>query len=227
MDGREGERTEADTPVTPDVERQVGAQTSATRPAGKPKQVMQETERVRGGGGPFGGGMVAQKPMNFGPSVRRILKLLAPQRVKVTVLLAAGVLAVALASIGPRVLGRATDLIFGGIIGRMFPEGMTKEEAIAGARAGGQDQIADLLTGVDLVPGVGVDFGAVGEVLLLVMGIYLLSSLLSYLQGYLLNDVVQATVFGMRQAAEEKLNRLPLSYFDRQPRGSFIFLAQH
>src|SRR5690606_1523748 len=79
-----------------------------------------------------------------------------------------------------------------------------------------------LLSGVDLVPGVGVDFGAVGEVLLLVMGIYLVSSVLSYLQGYLLNDVVQATVFGMRQSAEEKLNRLPLSYFDKQPRGELL-----
>lgn len=189
---------------------------------GKSGKVMKETERVRAGGGPFGGGMVAQKPMNFGPSVRRMLRLLSPQRAKVAVLLTAGVISVALASVGPRVLGRATDLIFSGVIGKMFPEGLTKEQAIAGARAAGQQQIADLLTGVDLVPGVGVDFGAVGEVLLLVMGIYLLSSLLGYLQGYLLNDVVQATVFGMRQSAEEKLNRLPLSYFDKQPRGELL-----
>ncbi|MFA5593861.1 MAG: ABC transporter ATP-binding protein [Trueperaceae bacterium] len=189
----------------------------------KDKPVMKTTERVRGGGGPFGGGgMVAQKPMNFGPSVRRILRLLAPERVRVAVLLTAGVISVALASVGPRVLGRATDLIFGGVIGKLFPAGMTKEEAIGAARAAGQDQVADLLSGVDLTPGVGVDFGAVGEVLLVVMGIYLVSSLLSYLQGYLLNDVVQATVYRMRQAAEEKLNRLPLSYFDRQPRGELL-----
>lgn len=194
----------------------------AAAPSNKSSKVMKETERVQAGRGPFGGGMVAQKPMNFGPSVRRILRLLIPQRTRVTVLLVAGVLSVALSSVGPRVLGRATDLIFGGLIGKMFPAGMTKEAAIAGARAAGQDQVADLLTGVDLVPGVGVDFGAVGAVLLLVMGIYLVSSLLGYLQGYLLNDVVQATVFGLRQSAEDKLNRLPLSYFDRQPRGELL-----
>src|SRR5690625_3354595 len=139
---------------------------------------MRETVRVRGGGGPFGGGMVAQKPTNFGPSVRRLLRRLAPQRLRVAVLLTAGVLGVALAAIGPRVLGRATDLIFEGVIGKLFPPGMTKEQAIEGARAAGQAQIAELLTGVDLVPGQGIDFGAVGEVLLLVMLIYLVSSLL-------------------------------------------------
>jgi len=108
------------------------------------------------------------------------------------------------------------------VIGKLFPAGITREEAIAGARAAGQGQIADMLMGVDLVPGQGVDFGAVGEVLLIVMLIYVGSSLLQYLQGYLLNDVVQSTVFGMRQAVEEKLNRLPLAYFDRQPRGELL-----
>src|SRR5690606_8185218 len=201
-------------------ERTPGA---GARPAsgGAPK-VMQQTERVRAPGGPHGGGMVGQKATNFGPSVRRLLGLLAPQRVRVVFLLVAGVLGVALAAIGPRVLGRATDLIFAGVIGKLFPAGITREEAIAGARAAGQGQIADMLMGVDLVPGQGVDFGAVGEVLLIVMLIYVGSSLLQYLQGYLLNDVVQSTVFGMRQAVEEKLNRLPLAYFDRQPRGELL-----
>ncbi len=205
-----------------DAEQQVEAQTAATRPVEKPKQVLQQTERVRGPGGPHGGGMVGQKPTNFGPSVRRLLGLLAPQRVRVAVLLTAGVLGVALASVGPRVLGRATDLIFAGVIGKLFPAGATKEEAIEAARASGQGQFAELLTGVDLVPGRGVDFGAVGEVLLLVMLIYMVSSLLQYLQGYVLNDVVQATVFGMRESAEDKLNRLPLAYFDQQPRGELL-----
>jgi len=201
-------------------ERTPGA---GARPAsgGAPK-VMQQTERVRAPGGPHGGGMVGQKATNFGPSVRRLLGLLAPQRVRVVFLLVAGVLGVALAAIGPRVLGRATDLIFAGVIGKLFPAGITREEATAGARAVGQGQIADMLMGVDLVPGQGVDFGAVGEVLLIVMLIYVGSSLLQYLQGYLLNDVVQSTVFGMRQAVEEKLNRLPLAYFDRQPRGELL-----
>ena len=190
--------------------------------ASKQPKTMKETERVRGGGMMFGGGGVGQKAANFGPSVRRLLKQLAPHKAKVGLLLVAAVISVALSSIGPRILGRATDLIFGGIIGKMFPVGMTKEQAIAGARAAGQGQVADMLSGIDLVPGVGVDFQAVSQVLLLVMGIYVVASLLQFVQGYLLNDVVNATVYGLRRSVEEKLNRLPLRYFDAQPRGELL-----
>ncbi len=193
----------------------------ATGDSKQPK-TMKATERVRAGGMMFGGGAVGQKASNFGPSVRRLLAQLAPHKAKVALLLVAAVVSVALSSIGPRVLGRATDLIFGGVIGKMFPAGMTKEQAIAGARAAGQGQVADMLSGIDLVPGVGVDFQAVSQVLLLVMGIYVVASLLQFVQGYLLNDVVNATVYGLRRSVEEKLNRLPLRYFDAQPRGELL-----
>ncbi|MGA7280172.1 MAG: ABC transporter ATP-binding protein, partial [Acidimicrobiia bacterium] len=98
----------------------------------------------------------------------------------------------------------------------------TKEQAIAAARAAGHGQIADLLTGVNVVPGQGVDFSAVGTVLLIVLALYAGSALIGFLQGYLLNDVVQRTIYRLRQDVEEKLNRLPLSYFDRQPRGELL-----
>jgi ATP-binding cassette subfamily B protein len=75
---------------------------------------------------------------------------------------------------------------------------------------------------VDVVPGQGIDFRALGTVLLLALAIYVGSALLGYLQGYLLNDVVQRTIFRMRSEDEEKLNRLPLRYFDRQPRGELL-----
>ena len=188
---------------------------------GKAVREMKATERPKAVGmGP--GAVIAQKPMNFGASARRLFGLLRAQLGKVILVVTMGVLAVALAAVGPRVLGRATDLIFGGVIGKQFPEGLSREEAIAGARASGQEQIADLLTGVEFLPGIGVDFGAVGQVLLLVLGIYVASALLQFLQGYLLNDVVQGTVFRLRSSVEEKLNRLPLAYFDRQPRGELL-----
>jgi ATP-binding cassette subfamily B protein len=183
---------------------------------------LKETERVRGPGGPFGGGSVGEKALNFGPSLRRLIGLLRPQRAKVAFVILAGVIATAFSAVGPRILGRATDLIFSGVIGRQFPAGITKGQAIEGARAAGQGQIADLLSGIDLIPGQGVDFSAVGQVLLIVLAIYLGSSLLQFLQGYLLNDVVQGTVFRLRAAVEDKLNRLPLKYFDRQPRGELL-----
>ncbi|HEY5651934.1 MAG TPA: ABC transporter ATP-binding protein [Acidimicrobiia bacterium] len=174
------------------------------------------------GRGPMGGGMVGQKAMEFGPSASRLMGRLRPERPKIIAIVLAAIVSVALSASGPRVLGRATDLIFAGVIGKRLPAGMTKEQAIDAARAAGQSQVADLLSGVDAVPGQGIDFGAVGTVLLVVIGLYVGSSLLSFLQGYLLNDVVQHTVARMRSEVEDKLNRLPLRYFDRQPRGELL-----
>jgi ATP-binding cassette subfamily B protein len=166
--------------------------------------------------------MIGQKSLDFGPSARRLIGRLRPERGKVIAVFVTAVLSVALASIGPRVLGQATDLIFAGVIGKQLPAGMTKAQAIDAAVAAGQDRIADLISGIDLVPGQGIDFAAVGGVLLVVLALYLGSSLLGYLQGYLLNDVVQRTIFRMRAEVEDKLNRLPLRYFDRQPRGELL-----
>ncbi len=190
-------------------------------------RTMKATERIQGQGGPgrggpFGGGMVGQKALDFRNSGRRLLGYLRPERLRVTVVLVAGIIGVALNTVGPKVLGRATDLIFAGAIGKNLPAGMTKDQVIQAAIARGQGQIADLLRGIDLVPGRGIDFDAVGRVLLIVLALYLGSSLLRYLQGYVLNDVVQATILDMRAQVEDKLNHLPLRYFDRQPRGELL-----
>ena len=190
-------------------------------------RTMKETERIRGQGGPgrggpFGGGMVGQKPLDFGPSVKRLISQLRPERPRVIAVIVAGVISVALTAAGPKVLGRATDLIFSGFISKNLPAGLTPEQAVAGARAQGQDQIADMMSGMDLIPGQGIDFTALGWVLLTVIALYTFSALLGFLQGYILNDVVQHTVFRMRSEVEDKLNRLPLRYFDRQPRGELL-----
>ena len=187
---------------------------------------LKETERVQmggpGRGGPFGGAMVGQKSMDFGPSAKRLVGRLAPQRLKVAVVLLLAVASVALSVVGPRILGHATDLIFEGLFGRSLPAGTSKADAVAGLRARGEDRLADMLAGMDVVPGRGVDFDAVGRVLLLVLAIYVAASLLTWLQGYILNDVVQSAVRRMRDDVEAKIHRLPLSYFDRQPRGELL-----
>jgi ATP-binding cassette subfamily B multidrug efflux pump len=188
-------------------------------------RTMKETERVqapRGPGHRMMPGQVGQKALTFGPSLRRLTGHLRPHRVKVVFILVTAVISVALAAIGPRVLGRATDIVFAGAIGGRMPAGISREQAIAGAKAAGQGQIADLLSGVDFTPGVGIDFGALGTVLLIVIALYVGSALLSYVQGWLLNDVVQSTIYQLRSNVEDKLNRLPLSYFDRQPRGELL-----
>ncbi len=187
---------------------------------------MKETERIQGGPmggrGPHAMGMVGQKSMDFKGSSKRMVRRLRPERVRVGLIFISAVVSVALSAVGPRVLGRATDLIFAGAVGKMLPAGMTKEQAIEAAAAAGRNQFADLLTGIDLVPGQGIDFAAVARVLWFVLALYAGSALLSYFQGYVLNDVVQRTVYRMREEVEEKLNRLPLHYFDRQPRGELL-----
>jgi ATP-binding cassette subfamily B protein len=185
---------------------------------------LQETERVEAGPGPgrgpFGGGMVGQRAATFWPSARRLLGRMAPERGKLVgvVLLAVG--SVALTASGPKILGHATDLIFGGLLGRRVLASGTQQQAVDALRARGEDTKADLLAGTHLTH--GVDFSAVGHVLLLVLGVYVVSALLAFLQGYLLNDVVQGVVLRLRADVEDKVNRLPLGYFDRQPRGELL-----
>lgn len=174
-------------------------------------------------GGPHAGvGMPAERSMNFGPSARRLLGRLRPQRLQLVAVIALAVLSVGLSVVGPKVLGWATDLIFTGVIGRQLPAGTTADQAVAAARAAGNDNFADMLARMDVVPGEGIDFTALARVLLLALGLYLVASLLMWWQGWLLNGVVQRTVLRLRAEVEEKLNRLPLPYFDRQPRGELL-----
>ncbi|MQA82883.1 MAG: ATP-binding cassette domain-containing protein [Streptosporangiales bacterium] len=192
---------------------------SAAKAPARPK--FGPTQRT--GGGPWGGqGMPAEKAMNFGPSARRLIGRMAPERIAVIAVLVLAVASVALSVIGPKILGHATDLIFSGVFGKNLPAGLTKAQVIAAARARGDDEIADLLSGMDVVPGQGIDFHALGMVLLGVLALYVFASVLSWLQGYVLNGVVQRTIFTLRSDVEDKLHRLPLAYFDRQPRGEVL-----
>ena len=174
------------------------------------------------GGGPFGGGGVTEKPMNFGLSVRRLAGRLRPESLRLTGVLALGVTSVALMVIGPRIMGRATDIIFAGAIGKQLSGRLTLEQVVTAQRAAGHGNVADMLARMRVVPGQGIDFGGLGRVLLLVLALYLASSIFSWLQAYLLNDVVQGTVFQLRAEVEAKLHRLPLRFFDNQPRGEIL-----
>jgi ATP-binding cassette, subfamily B, multidrug efflux pump len=193
-------------------------------PGQKPGQ-MKETERITAGPGPgrgpMGGGMVGQKAMTFGPSARRLVARMGPERGRAVAVVLLAVVSVSLTVVGPRILGHATDLIFSGLFGRQLA-GTTKADAVARLREQGDDRLADMLSRMHVVPGQGVDFGAVGRVLMVVLAVYVAASLLSWLQGFILNDVVQSTVRRMRDEVEEKINRLPLGYFDRQPRGELL-----
>ena len=192
-----------------------------------PPATMKQTERVRpggpGSGRTSGGPIVGQKAMHFGTSAKRVLARMGSERPKLTGVVGLAVVSVALFAIGPRILGRATDLIFAGLFGRRFPPGVPLEQAVESLRATGATRVADMVAAMEnVVPGQGVDFEAVGQVLVLVLTLYIVASVLGWLQGYLVNDVVQGTVYRMRAEVEDKINRLPLGYFDRQPRGELL-----
>lgn len=159
---------------------------------------------------------------DFTGTVSRLLRRLTPHRWMVAAVLAMSVAGIALSVIGPRVLGHATDLLFNGFIGRQLPPGISKGEAIAEARARGDGKFADLLSGMNVTPGQGVDFSAVGRTLSLVLVMYLIAALLIWGQARLLNVIVQRTVTTLRSDVEAKIHRLPLSYFDSRQRGELL-----
>jgi ATP-binding cassette subfamily B protein len=187
-------------------------------------KTMKQTERIVQTGGPGRGpmgGMVGQKADNFKQSALRLLALLRPARGRAVAVLLLGIGSVASVAVGPYLLGKATDAVFNGFIGEQFPSGMSKSEAVAEA-ASRDSSFADFLRGLDFVPGVGVDFDKVGHILLLTLSVYVGGQVLGWLQGFLVNDIVQATVRRMRTDVEEKIHRLPLAYFDKQPRGELL-----
>ncbi len=176
------------------------------------------------GGGPGHGPMVApgEKAANFRTSLKRLLHELRPQRMRIIIAIMFGVAAVALSVVGPKILGQATTMLLAGLIGGNMPSGATKEQAIQAAIQQGNVDMVDLLRSLDFVPGEGVDFTAIGMILLTVLVLYIISGVASYVQAYVLNDAVQQSILRMRQKVSVKIDRLPLSYFDNQPRGELL-----
>ncbi|MFE0175474.1 ABC transporter ATP-binding protein [Streptomyces sp. NPDC059002] len=174
-------------------------------------------------GGPMMG--PDSRSMDFKNSGKRLLAQFKPERATMYGMLTAGVLSVALSVVGPKILGRATDLLFAGIVGRDMPKDLSKEQAIEGMRDRGDGGMADMLSGVDFTPGKGIDFGAVGEVLLLALCTFLVAGLLMAVATRLSNRAINKTVFRMRGDVQAKLSRLPLSYFDKRQRGEVLSRA--
>jgi ATP-binding cassette subfamily B multidrug efflux pump len=172
----------------------------------------------------MGAGGPPAKLDDFKGSSRRLLGMLSPDRALVTVMVLLGVASVALAVLGPWLLGRATDVVFSGVVGQRLQPGVSKAEAVEALRRQGSDRLADMLQSIDVVPGRGIDFDRLAHVLMLVLLVYLASALFSVMQGRLTALIVQRFVFRLREQVEAKLARLPLSYFDQQ-RGDVLSRA--
>ncbi|WP_374213069.1 ABC transporter ATP-binding protein [Crossiella sp. SN42] len=133
------------------------------------------------------------KAKTFKPSAKRLFGRMRPERFRLWLVLALGVISVAFSVAGPKILGQATDIIFNGVLARLRGD-----------------------------VNAHIDFGALAVVLAWVLGLYLVASLFGYLMGLLLNRVVQRVVYRLREDVEAKLHRLPLRYFDNQPRGELL-----
>jgi ATP-binding cassette subfamily B protein len=144
-----------------------------------------------------GVGMPAEKAMTFGPSAKRLIGRLAPERGLVIVVIALGVISVLLSVVGPALLGMATNIIVDGVFGN--------DDAAGQVGAGS-----------------GIDFAALRLLLGIVLLVYVFSSVFSWLQAYLLNGVTQRTVYRLREDVQGKLNHLPLTYFDKVQRGEVL-----
>jgi ATP-binding cassette subfamily B multidrug efflux pump len=173
-------------------------------------------------GGPMGGMIPGEKAKNFKASIRRLMGYLAPHRAALCAVITMAVTSVAFSIAGPRILGRATNLLFEGVIGKQFPPGVTMEQAEAMLRMSGRGQMADMLAGMNIVPGRGVDFAAFGRILLTMVAVYVLSAIFSWAQHYITAGVSQNTVYTLRRQVDAKLARLPLKYFDSNTRGEIL-----
>ena len=147
-----------------------------------------------GGHGPGGHGpmMAGEKAKNFKGSFRKLLSYLKPFRLALVFVMVFAAVSTVFNIAGPKVLAQATDELASGIM-----------RIVTGAEG-------------------GIDFGFIGIILLILGGIYLLSSLFSYLQGYIMAGVSADVSYDLRNAIEKKINKLPLSYFHKTSQGDVL-----
>ncbi len=167
------------------------------------------------------------KAANFGPSFARLIGLLRPHAVAFVFVTVLGAIGVTLAVIAPKVLGEATNIIFQGVVssalGGQFSPDASQADIIAALQAGGQTELANMIGAMtDFRAGVGVDFERLRWVIVGVLAIYVASAILTWVQGYVINVIMVRTMWTLRESVEAKINRLPLSYFDRVQRGELI-----
>jgi ATP-binding cassette subfamily B protein len=146
----------------------------------------------RMGGGPMGMAAPVEKAKDFSNTVKKLMAYIMPHRATVAVVLFCAVLSTAFSIVGPKLLGKATTKLFEGLIAYLAGTG--------------------LLT----------DFGYIGRIIALLIGLYLISFVCSFMQGYLMSKVSMDVTYRLRKSISEKMNRIPLNYYDARPRGEVL-----
>nr|WP_239065925.1 ABC transporter ATP-binding protein [Microbacterium hibisci] len=172
--------------------------------------------------GPMGQASGGEKAQNFGPSARRLLATLRADMPQLIVVLVFSILSVTLSVIGPKLLGEGTNVVFAGFLSLQMPPGMTKQQVVDQLVASGNQDQANMIAAMDFVPGAGIDFEQLARILALVLAVYVFASIFGWLQARILNGVVQRAMHRLRMQVEDKVHRLPLSYFDRVQRGELL-----
>jgi ATP-binding cassette subfamily B protein len=169
-----------------------------------------------------GGTQAPQRSKDVRGTTRRLLGRLRPERFKLVLALVLGATSVGFMVSGPQILGSATNVLFNGIVGKRLAPGTTKAQAIHLLRLHGEGQIATMISGMKLTPGVGVNIGELGRVLGLCAIVYFAGAAFNYLQGFTMAGLTQRVMSGLRRDVEAKLSRLPLRYFDSHSHGDVL-----
>ncbi|UJP11753.1 ABC transporter ATP-binding protein/permease [Microbacterium sp. KUDC0406] len=188
----------------------------------------EQAEKARQAGGGMFDGPAPGKADHFGPSFKRMIGLLKPSALWFVLVSFFGAIGVVLAVIAPKVLGEATNVVYEGFISKTlgdngFPQGMPQDQVVEALRAADQGTFADMVAAMDtFTVGAGVDFDRLRYIIVAVLAIYVASAFLSWIQGYVINVIMVRTMWRLREDVEAKINRLPLSYFDKVQRGELI-----
>jgi ATP-binding cassette subfamily B protein len=141
----------------------------------------------------MGAGMPVEKAKDFRGTVRRLVVYLQPFRLQLIAVLVMAILGTTFSIVGPKIMGNAITKIFDGVMGKFLH-----------------------------IPGAGIDFAGLAQILLILAGLYVISAFFMYLQQYIMAGVAQRTVFKMRNDVEEKLSRLPLKFYDARTHGEIL-----
>jgi len=170
---------------------------------------------MRGGWGAMG--RPVEKAKNFNGTLKRLLSYFAPEKFRLSIVLGAAVLGTIFNIVGPKILGLATTKLFNNLIASFIVQ--VKNNLIL-------KQLAQTPTlTIPLSPVPGIEFGYIGKIILILLGLYLLSAIFIYVQQYLMAGVSQRTIYKLRKEVDEKLSKLPLKYFDGRTHGEILSRA--
>ncbi len=145
-----------------------------------------------GRGGPMGMMVKGEKPRDFKGTMLKLIKYLSSYKVAIAIVLGFAVASTIASIVGPKILGKATTKLFEGVMSQ-----------IAGT-------------------GSGIDFAYIGHIIILTLTLYLLSSLFSFIQGWIMSSVSMNITYRFRKEIAEKINRMPLRYFDGTNHGEVL-----